>query len=88
MTMGPNSKTMTKTPGTVAFMPPEALDDKPVYGPPLDMFSFGGVILHITSQQWPTPKAVKQFDPKTRKQIMLSLSGRTTSRVHRHDDWK
>ncbi|XP_065905549.1 probable serine/threonine-protein kinase drkB [Dysidea avara] len=41
MTMGPNSKTMTKTPGTVAFMPPEALDDKPVYGPPLDMFSFG-----------------------------------------------
>ena len=67
-----NSKTMTKTPGTTVFMPPEALDDKPVYGPPLDVFSFGGVILHITSQQWPTPKSWSQVDPKTGKRIILS----------------
>ena len=72
MTMGPNSKTMTKTPGTGVFMPPEALDDKPVYGPPLDVFSFGGVILYVTSRQWPTPKSWSQIDPKTRKRIMLS----------------
>jgi len=72
MTMGPNSKTMTKAPGTAVFMPPEALDDKPVYGPPLDVFSFGGVILHITSRQWPTPKSWSQIDPKTRKRITLS----------------
>ena len=67
-----NSKTLTKTPGTGVFMPPEALDDKPVYGPPLDVFSFGGVILHVTSRQWPTPKAIKQIDPKTKTRIMLS----------------
>ena len=72
MTIGPNSKTLTKIPGTGVFMPPEAFDDKPVYGPPLDVFSFGGVILYITSRQWPTPKAVKQIDLKTRKRIMLS----------------
>ena len=72
MTMDPKSKTMTKTPGTAVFMPPEALDDKPVYGPPLDVFSFGGVILHITSRQWPTPKSWSQIDPKTRKRITLS----------------
>ena len=72
ITMGSNSKTMTKTPGTAVFMPPEALDDKPVYGPTLDVFSFGGVILHITSRQWPTPKGIKQIDPKTRKRIFLS----------------
>ena len=71
MTMN-QSNTMTKTPGTCVFMSPEALDDKPVYGPPLDVFSFGGVILHITSRQWPLPKAVKQIDPKTRKRLMLS----------------
>jgi len=53
-------------------MPPEALDDKPIYGPPLDAFSFGGVILHITSRQWPTPKSWSQIDPKTRKRITLS----------------
>ncbi|XP_065908845.1 dual specificity protein kinase shkA-like [Dysidea avara] len=51
-------KTMTQTPGTLVFMAPEALQEKPVYGPPLDVFSFGGVILHITTQQWPDPKGV------------------------------
>ena len=67
-----NSTTMTRTPGTGVFMPPEALDDKPVYGPPLDVFSFGGVILHITSQQWPTPKSWSQVDAKTEKRRLLS----------------
>ena len=62
---------MTQTPGTLVFMAPEALEEKPVYGPPLDVFSFGGVILHITTQQWPDPKGIKQIDPITRKRIML-----------------
>ena len=48
MTTG-GTKALTKTPGTSVFMPPETLDDKPVYGPPLDVFSFGGVILYVTS---------------------------------------
>ena len=62
----------TKTTGTSVFMPPEALDDKPVYGPPLDVFSFGGVILYVTSRQWPIPKSWSQIDPKARKRIFLS----------------
>ena len=66
------AKAMTKSPGNVVFMPPEALDDQPVYGPPLDVFSFGCVIVHITSRQWPTPKATKQIDPETRKRVTLS----------------
>ena len=44
-----NNKTMTKLPGTPDFMPPEALRKKPVYGPSLDVFSYGGVILNVTS---------------------------------------
>ena len=71
MTTG-GTKTLTKTPGTGVFMPPEALDDKPVYGPPLDVFSFGGVILYVTSRQWPTPKSWFQIDPKTRRRVYLS----------------
>ena len=63
---------MTKAPGTVDFMPPEALASSPVYGPPMDMFSFAGIILHTFNQQWPRPIDQVQFDPKTRKMMALS----------------
>ena len=72
MTTTGSTKTQTKTPGNSVFMPPEALDDKPVYGPPLDVFSFGGVILYMTSRQWPTPKSWSQIDRKTKNRIFLS----------------
>ena len=64
-------KTMTKAPGTFDFMPPEALDDTPEYGPPMDVFSFAGIILHTFNQQWPSPSKNIQFDPKTRKKVAL-----------------
>ena len=71
--MTESNKAMTKTPGTTVFMPPEALDDNPTYGSPLDVFSFGGVIIHIACGKWPVPKAVKQLDSKTnRRCIVLS----------------
>ena len=44
-------------------MPPEAFDDEPEYGPPLDVFSFGEVSCHLLTKEWPTPKATKQVDP-------------------------
>ena len=65
-------KTMTKAPGTIDFMPPEALDNTPEYGPPMDVFSFAGIILHSFNQQWPSPSKQVQFDPKTRKRVALS----------------
>ena len=65
-------KTMTKAPGTVDFMPPECLDDTPEYGPPMDVFSFAGIILHTFNQQWPSPTKNVKFDPKTRKMMALS----------------
>ena len=65
-------KTMTKAPGTVDFMPPEALARSPVYGPPMDVFSFAGIILHTFNQQWPSPVEAIEFDPKTRKMLALS----------------
>jgi len=65
-------KTMTKAPGTVDFMPPEALDDTPKYGPPMDAFSFAGIILHMFNQQWPSPSNNVKFDPKTRNRVALS----------------
>ena len=65
-------KTMTKAPGTVDFMPPESLANSPVYGPPMDVFSFAGIILHTFNQQWPRPTEAIQFDPETRKMMALS----------------
>ena len=65
-------KTMTKAPGTVDFMPLEALANNPVYGPPMDVFSFAGIILHTFNQQWPRPVESIQFDPKTRRRVALS----------------
>ena len=60
-----DQKTMTKLPGTPDFMPPEALSIRPVYGPSLDVFSYGGVILNVTTQLWPQPTDRNQLNPDT-----------------------
>ena len=58
---------MTKAPGTVEFMPPEALEagEYVMYERELDVFSFGCVMLHILSHQWPTPSGSVVTDPIT-----------------------
>ena len=70
--MSENQKTMTKLPGTPDFMPPEALSIKPVYGPSLDVFSYGGVILSVTTQLWPQPTDLTEFNPDTGKREVVS----------------
>ena len=58
---------MTKAPGTVDFMPPEALaaGENIKYEKELDVFSFGCVTLHTLSHQWPTPSEPVVTDPIT-----------------------
>ena len=46
---------MTMCPGTLAYMPPEALDDPPVYTNKLDCFSFGVLDIQILARQFPDP---------------------------------
>ena len=67
-----NQKTMTKAPGTLDFMPPEALSIRPVYGPSLDVFSYGGVILNVTTQLWPQPTDQIEFNPDTGRREVVS----------------
>ena len=67
-----SKKTNTRAPGTVDFMAPEALLETPEYGPPLDVFSYGGVILHVVNQEWPKPLHYVMTDPKTKKRVALS----------------
>ena len=67
-----NKKTMTKVPGTVDFMPPEANTSTPIYGTAMDVFSFAGIILHTFNQCWPTPEQERKYDVTTRKMVALS----------------
>ena len=45
----------TQAPGTVVFMPPEALSVISKYGKPIDVFSVGCVSVHMISMKWPLP---------------------------------
>ena len=48
---------LSKVPGNDDHMPPEAWVDNPVYNSSLDVFSFGVVILHTLTHEWPKPLA-------------------------------
>ena len=69
-------RTMTKGPGAVSFMPPECLAKKPKYGLPMDIFSLGGVILFIATQQWPDPVSWIHFDDSGQKTFLTELERR------------
>ena len=69
----------TMCPGTDAYMPPEAVQDKPVYTEKIDCFSFGVLIIQILTKLFPAPgnrQEEVEFDhpgiPKGRK-VMVSV---------------
>ena len=47
--------TFTMCPGTEVYMPPEAVDDHPVYSEKMDCFSFGVITLQVLTRQFPKP---------------------------------
>ena len=47
------SNTLSQAPGTLPYMPPEALQFKPTYDSTLDMFSFGHLALYAIIQVYP-----------------------------------
>ena len=65
-------KTQTQTPGTLYFMPPEALSVRPRYGKPVDVFSLACVALHMMSHKWPEPKDRVLEDPITHAMTALT----------------
>ena len=45
-----------QAPGTVYYMPPEALnEDRPEFGSQIDVFSLGVLMIQIMTRQWPDP---------------------------------
>ena len=63
-------------PGTQDFMPPEVMDVDSLYGTPIDVFSFGGIALYVFDEEWPTPGALKQRDPTSKKMVTLTEAER------------
>ena len=63
---------LTRAPGTLDFMSPEGCMQNPIYGTPLDVFAFGGIILHTFNQEWPTPSDPIDNDSITGKPVALS----------------
>ncbi len=47
---------MTQTPGTPAYMPPEVMVANPKYDTSVDEFSYGILMIHISSGRWPEPQ--------------------------------
>ena len=47
---------MTQTPGTPAYMPPEVMEANPKYDTSVDVFSYGAMMIHVFSGQWPEPQ--------------------------------
>ena len=50
---GQLARTFSRLPGTLVYMPPEALSASPRYGPSLDVFSFGHLALFTLTQVRP-----------------------------------
>lgn len=47
---------LTRCPGTLVYMPPEAFSKDSIYDETLDCFSYGILTLHIFSGEWPETK--------------------------------
>jgi serine/threonine protein kinase len=74
--------TFTMCPGTDVYMPPEAVQDKPVYTEKIDCFSFGVIVVQILTRQFPMPgdrrKTIKAGN-------MLGLEQRVSEIERRHN---
>lgn len=63
------TRRMTVCPGTLSYMPPEALTSDPQYDTKLDCFSFGVLTTHIFCGEWPIGSEYLKPDPKNPGQL-------------------
>lgn len=58
----PSRFSSTQCPGTVVYMPPEALNTHPRYGTEIDMYSYGVLGFHTFSAKWPLHQGASKKD--------------------------
>ena len=59
----PTTTPLTMCPGTLAYMPPEALREPPRYTKKLDCFSEGVIMIQVCTRLWPEPGPRTQLVP-------------------------
>ena len=62
----PSMTPLTMCPGTLAYMPPEALREPPRYTKKLDCFSEGVIMIQMCTRLWPEPGPRTQLIPDSR----------------------
>ena len=77
---------LTKVPGTADFMPPESFAEIPNYETSLDIFSYGGIVLHVVNQEWPSPAPQIHIHPKTGRGTVLSEVERRQTHLNKMKD--
>ena len=75
-----SSAKLSRMPGTLHFMPPETEQSPPWYTTTVDIFSFGCVIIHLVTWEWPEPdsqiRQVKGFFGSPVSEIVGELDRR------------
>ena len=62
---------MSTTPGTPAYMPPEAMRANPTYDARMDEFSYGILMIHVLCGKWPLPVCeAARPDPQNPDQLI------------------
>ena len=69
---GQLAASLTQAPGTVVYMPPEALEPDANYDTKLDIFSFGNLALFTLTQVFPVLKAPTYLDRSATRRIARS----------------
>ena len=83
----PNMTPLTMCPGTVAYMPPEALRDPPKYTKKLDCFSEGVIMIQVCTRLWPEPGPRNKLVPDSRSPTgMMDMPVLETERRKNHVD--
>ena len=78
--------TFTMCPGTDVYMPPEAIQDQPVYSEKIDCFSFGVIVIQMLTRQFPNPsdrmQRVESHPDYPRRTMMMCIP--EIERRHHH----
>ena len=83
----PSMTPLTMCPGTLAYMPPEALREPPRYTKKLDCFSEGVIMIQVCTRLWPEPGPRNQLVPDSRSPIgMTDMPILETERRKNHID--
>lgn len=79
---GQRLATMTQVPGTVVYMPPEALEPRARYDAKIDIFSLGNLAMYILTQIFPELLAPTYVDPQTGRVVGRTEIERRIQYIH------